>query len=117
METSGILNIPPKELNDFLDKEFNKYLLVDVRENSELEIANFPYPVLHLPLSLSEKWIDDIDNLLPLNKIIVVICHSGIRSYNFATWLIDQRKDYKVLNLLGGIDAWSVEIDPSIARY
>ena len=47
----------------------------------------------------------------------VVICHGGIRSWHFGCWLIDTHGYTKVWNLEGGIDAWSVQVDPSLPRY
>jgi rhodanese-related sulfurtransferase len=46
-----------------------------------------------------------------------VLCHAGIRSWQFASWLIDQQNYEQVWNLSGGIEAWSVEVDPSVPRY
>jgi rhodanese-related sulfurtransferase len=47
---------------------------------------------------------------------IVVVCHHGIRSAQVAGYLA--RMDFtRVWNLVGGIDAWSIEADPSVRRY
>ena len=114
-------NIPktvtPNELFVWLLKKSEKPILVDVREDHELAIAPFPSTVLHLPLSQSLDWMENLQNLFPKNRPIVVICHSGIRSLNFGIWLKQQGLDLQVFNLDGGIDAWSVEIDQSIPRY
>ena len=48
---------------------------------------------------------------------VVVICHAGVRSWQFGCWLLQQRPDLTVWNLEGGIDAWSVQVDPSVPRY
>jgi rhodanese-related sulfurtransferase len=47
----------------------------------------------------------------------VVLCHAGIRSLHFGLWLLEQNPNRDVWNLEGGIDAWSVEVDPTVARY
>jgi rhodanese-related sulfurtransferase len=47
---------------------------------------------------------------------IVVYCHHGMRSLRVATWLAAQGFT-NVSSLRGGIEAWAVEVDPSLARY
>ncbi|MEB3277010.1 MAG: rhodanese-like domain-containing protein, partial [Cyanobacteriota bacterium] len=86
--------------------------LVDVREDQELELARLSWPVLHLPLSRSADWIARIDTLLARERPVAVLCHAGIRSWQFGCWLIEQQGYSDVWNLQGGIDAWSVEVDP-----
>lgn len=91
--------------------------LVDVREDQELELARLGWPVLHLPLSRSAEWIDQIDTLLARERPVAVLCHAGIRSWQFGCWLMEQQGYGDVQNLQGGIDAWSVEVDPQVPRY
>lgn len=91
--------------------------LVDVREPAELELASLREPVIHLPLGGSEAWLERIDQLLDRDRDVVVLCHAGIRSWQFASWLIEAQGFPRVWNLQGGIDAWSVEVDPSVPRY
>ncbi len=110
-------NLSPQELFEWLKNDDSKPILIDVREDSELKIARFPSITLHMPLSNFEDWSNTLDQKISLDQPIVVICHSGIRSWNFATWLIEQDSRYEVCNLAGGIDAWSIEIDQSIPRY
>jgi adenylyltransferase/sulfurtransferase len=47
---------------------------------------------------------------------IVVYCHHGVRSLNVVNWLRQQGIP-NVQSMEGGIDAWSVLIDPAVARY
>ena len=91
--------------------------LVDVREPMERDLAALNEPVIHLPLSQSEAWVDEIDSLLDRDRDIVVLCHAGIRSWQFGCWLMEAHGFERVWNLHGGIDAWSVEADPSVPRY
>ena len=91
--------------------------LVDVREPQELELAALDQPVIHLPLSRSQDWIDQIPELLDRQRPVVVLCHAGMRSWQFASWLIEAQGFSDVWNLEGGIEAWSVEVDPSVPRY
>ena len=91
--------------------------LVDVREPMERDLAALNEPVIHLPLSQSEAWVDQIDSLLDRDRDVVVLCHAGIRSWQFGCWLMEAHGFERVWNLHGGIDAWSVEADPSVPRY
>ena len=112
------LNISPKELNKLLDDDSSeKPFIVDVREDDEIAIASFAFSVLHLPLSKAAKWSVNIEELLPKDQPIVVVCHAGVRSRNFAIWLLEQGITQHVWNLVGGIDAWSSDVDQSIPRY
>jgi len=112
------LDISPKGLNKILeDDSSEKPIIVDVREDNEIAIASFSFSVLHLPLSEAENWSAKIGELLPKDKPIVVICHSGVRSLNFGVWLLEQRIAKSVWNLVGGIDAWSTDVDQSVPRY
>ena len=112
------LNISPKELNKLLeDDSFEKPLIIDVREANELSIASFSFSVLHLPLSQAANWSSNIGELLPKNQPIVVVCHAGVRSLNFGVWLLEQGITNRVWNLVGGIDAWSTDVDQSVPRY
>ncbi len=111
-------NISPKDLNKILgDDSYEKPFIVDVREDNEIAIASFSFSVLHLPLSQAANWSVKIEELLPKDQPIVVVCHAGVRSFNFATWLLEQGFTQSVWNLEGGIDAWSKEVDPSVPRY
>ena len=112
------LNISPKDLYDLLvDDSPKKPFLVDVREHKELAIASFTFSVLHLPLSQASSWMSDLGDLLPNDQSIVVSCHAGVRSLNFATWLLEQGISNPVWNLEGGIAAWRKEVDQSIPRF
>ena len=112
------LDISPKELNKILkDDSSLKPFIIDVREENEIAIAAFPYSVLHLPLSKAAKWSAQVRELLPKDKPVVVVCHAGVRSLNFGFWLLEEGITESVWNLVGGIDAWSTDVDPSVPRY
>ena len=112
------LNISPKELSEILEDDSSEIpFIIDVREDDEIAIASFSFSVLHLPLSKAAQWTAKIDELLPKDKPIVVVCHAGVRSLNFGIWLLEQGITLSVWNLVGGIDAWSTDVDQSIPRY
>ncbi len=85
--------------------------LLDVREPWEWEFAHID-GALHVPMGQVPARIGELDRDAPL----VVICHHGGRSRHVAGWL-EAQGFADVSNFDGGIDAWSLEIDPSIPRY
>ena len=109
--------ISAHDLNIWLLNDSCQLTVIDVREDEELSIAPFPDPVIHLPLSKASLWISKIPQKISLSGPVVVVCHSGQRSWDFGNWLIQQKFGYEVWNLEGGIDSWSVNVDPSISRY
>ncbi len=117
MSQTKPFSISPKELNNWFHEKRPHPLLIDVREEEELAVAPFPIKVMHLPLSRFEEWIDTWDKAILPNQPLVVICHRGVRSLNFCNWLLEKNYGPEVWNLTGGIDAWSLEVDPKITRY
>ena len=86
-------------------------LLLDVREPWEYEKARIAgaqlVPLREVPARLSE-----IDQ----DQDVVAICHHGGRSQQVALFL-DKAGYKKIHNLVGGVDAWSRTIDPSVPLY
>ena len=104
-------------LNDWFLSEKEDPVLIDVREESELQIARFSKEILHIPISqVTYEYIEEIFSGF-LDREIVVTCHAGIRSYNFCQWCIDNNIVSEIWNLDEGIDGWSRYVDPSIPRY
>ena len=90
-----------------------KPLLVDVRQPWEYELSRLPDSVL-VPLPELAGRTGDI-RPAP-GQQVVCYCHHGIRSLHAAEILA--RAGFRdVLSLAGGIDAWSLQIDPSLPRY
>ena len=87
--------------------------LVDVREEDEWTVAKIPGAEL-LPLS---QWPAlALEKLTDKSQALLIQCHHGGRSARAAAWLLGQGFT-DVTNLAGGIDAWSEQVDASIARY
>jgi rhodanese-related sulfurtransferase len=86
-------------------------VLLDVREHAELELARIE-GALHIPMHEIPQRIDELDP----GKELVCICHGGGRSRRVAEYLVAQGFT-RVINLTGGIDAWSVHVDPGVPRY
>ena len=117
MSDNSTRKITFKALYEWLQSDINPPCLIDVRENEEIAIASLPYPFIHLPLSKINSLDDNIISSISEFDSLVIICHAGIRSMNFAFWLLDKKIKCNVWNLAGGIDAWSLQIDSSIQRY
>ncbi len=85
--------------------------MLDVREPYELAISHLERTV-NIPYSqLPARWTE-----IPRDRPVVVFCHTGVRSANLIEQLRGQGYT-NLINMTGGIDAWSREIDPSIPRY
>ncbi len=98
------------ELKKKIDSK-KPFFLLDVREPHEFQISKITGSTL-LPLGeLPKRWSE-----IPQDKEIVIHCKAGIRSAK-ALLFLQQQGYQKMLNLKGGIDAWSEEIDPSQPRY
>ena len=117
MDQRKPLNLSANDLHGWLQHKLPKPLLIDVREDHELHIAPFPFAVVHLPLSKAENWMSDLPEKIPQAQPIVVLCHSGIRSLDFANWVLAQGLTNEIWNLDGGIDAWSLDVDQNVPRY
>jgi len=102
-------NITVTELKNFFDNE-ESFILLDVRESFEVNYAQIT-PYLHIPMGILLVRLNELEKKSP----IFVICHTGIRSVQVCSFL--EKSGYDVTNVLGGIDAWSSEIDPSVPRY
>ncbi len=110
VETNGLVEISAQELKQKIDKK-EKFVLLDVREPHEYQIAKIPGSKL-IPLGEVMKRARELDTA----DDIVVHCRSGARSAKAIHEL--QKLGFKRLkNLKGGILAWSREIDPSVPQY
>jgi len=85
--------------------------LLDVREPFEFAHAHIDGSVL-IPLNQIPQRLRELN----MEQEIVLICHHGMRSMQAANFLT-QVGFKQVSNLVGGIDAWSINVDSSVARY
>ncbi len=90
-------------------------LVVDVREPWECEIARFA-GALEIPMNTVPGRLDELRGRLGPDTELAILCHSGVRSRHVAQFL-EHHGIAGVLNVAGGIDAWSCDVDPSIPRY
>jgi sulfur-carrier protein adenylyltransferase/sulfurtransferase len=87
-------------------------LLVDVRTAQERTIATIE-PSLHLDLG---EFVERAPTEIPRDAEVVIYCHSGMRSAQAAMWLKANGWSHP-RSLAGGIDEWSLLVDPRIPRY
>jgi adenylyltransferase/sulfurtransferase len=87
------------------------FRLIDVREPHEYDYCRIPGAELR-PLGQIANWWTELDP----NEEIIMQCHHGMRSHR-ACLLLAGQGFTNVRNLTGGIDAWSLQVDPSVPRY
>jgi len=100
-----------QQLRDRLQQEGEQPLLLDVREPWEFNICAIDNSQL-IPMGQIAASIDKLDP----DKETVVICHHGIRSRSVAMYM--ERHGFKdLINLTGGVEAWSREVDLDMPTY
>jgi rhodanese-related sulfurtransferase len=103
-------DISPDELARWR-KEEKEFVLLDVREPVELQLASLP-GALEIPMNDVPARIGE----LPKDRPIAVICHHGGRSESVVAYL-HSRGFVNAVNVDGGIDAYARRVDPSMRRY
>jgi rhodanese-related sulfurtransferase len=110
--------ITPRDLADRLARG-EPLSVLDVREDVERAFAAIAIPEtaadLHVPMNQVPSRLAEVREASARGPT-VVYCHHGVRSGMVADWLTRQGVP-GVLNLDGGIDAWSLEVDPRVRRY
>ena len=102
--------IRPAEVKAMFDRGEN-FQLIDVREPHEYRICRVPGAKL-IPLGELPKRLAEIDRSTP----IVAMCKMGARSAK-AAGILREAGYPSVLNMTGGILAWSDQVDPSVPKY
>ncbi len=90
-------------------------VLLDVREPWETALASIDLPgvtTLRVPMAQIPLRLADIPALQP----VVCICHHGVRSAQVVAFLLHVGRT-DVYNLRGGVEAWAIEVDPTMPRY
>ena len=114
-EAGAVPSITVAELQTVINGQREDLLLLDVRNPQEADIAVIPGSVL-VPLDRIESGeaIEDVRRLAE-GKKLYVHCKLGGRSAKALIAL--GRHGIEGVNVAGGIDAWSQDIDPSVPRY
>lgn len=107
--------ITVQELQELLDTKAEDIVLIDVRNPAEYEIARIPGSILvPLPEIEDGSAISRVRELVNGHKL-VVHCKMGGRSARAISIL--KETGIEGINVKGGIQAWSREIDPSVPQY
>ncbi len=88
--------------------------LIDCREPAEHATAAIQDAEL-IPMNTTPQRLQHIEDLADTAPVIV-FCHHGMRSLMVVNWLREQGVA-NCSSMAGGIDRWSMEIDPSVPRY
>lgn len=104
------LQISTKEVSERLARD-EKLLLVDVRERWEYDLCKIPGAKL-IPLGTLPA---NLNTLLDTDEVICY-CHHGMRSLDAVVWLRQQGVE-RAKSMAGGIERWSVDVDPQVPRY
>jgi monothiol glutaredoxin len=107
--TRPIRQITAQELKAMLDGGVDLQL-VDVRTEGERAIAKIE-GARHLDQAAMD-YLQDLDR----DSLLVFQCHHGVCSQAAAQRFVALGFT-NVCNLVGGIEAWSVAVDPSVPRY
>lgn len=89
------------------------FLLIDIREPEELAVASVE-GALHIPMGDIPSRINELD--VDEDTTIAIICHTGRRSLQ-VTLYMQQQGLAGTRSVAGGIDWWSLRIDPGVPRY
>ena len=99
------------ELHAYLESTTDRPVLLDVREPWEFDTAHIEGCQL-IPMRSIANRVAELDP----ERETVVICHHGIRSRMVCRFLESQGFT-RLINLAGGVDAWSREIDRNMPTY
>jgi rhodanese-related sulfurtransferase len=91
-----------------------KLTLIDVREPAEFQTARIPGAEL-IPMRTIPAALQRLEAAADTTAL-VIFCHHGVRSLNVVNWLREQGVA-GCQSMAGGIDRWSLEIDPAVPRY
>lgn len=112
-----VTQISPSELPAWLVsvKPHGMPVVLDVREPHELELTSLQadgFELVAIPMGVIPSRLAELDPNCP----VACLCHHGVRSMQVATFLTT-RGFAHVVNIAGGIHAWSAEVDARIPRY
>ena len=106
--------ISPAQIGQWVATQSSRPVLLDVREGWELQTASTrpdDMDLVHMPMQTVPARVHELDRSRP----IACLCHHGGRSQQVAWFLAQQ--GFEVVNVAGGIHAWSQQVDPSIPLY
>lgn len=105
----GDMEIAPRQVAELLKD--GKAKLLDVRTPEEYQIASVQGSML-----VDQSLAQEIISSWPKDASIVTMCHHGMRSMDAAAYLRGHGFT-NTRSMSGGIDAWALQVDPSVPRY
>jgi sulfur-carrier protein adenylyltransferase/sulfurtransferase len=103
--------ISPELVREMIEGGEDEVILLDVRDDWEWERAHLE-GAIHIPLEQLKPRLAELDPA----KEIVAYCHVGERSID-ACLVLWEAGFRKVRSIIGGIEAWSELVDPTVPRY
>ena len=94
-------------------------VVLDVREPWEVQTARITkddFDLLCVPMREIPARLTELKDTLGADRPVACLCHHGMRSHQVASYLA-QSGFSNVVNLQGGIDAWTHQVDASVPRY
>ena len=102
-------SITVQELHRLMNNN-EQITLVDVREKGERVMASIKGST-HVPMMAIPHQLEIFNKDEP----IYLLCHSGVRSAQACLYL--EQQGFDSVNIIGGIHAWSLEVDPEVPKY
>ncbi len=106
-----MLQLTPTQLQHHLQTATPKPVLLDVREPSEFEFCALE-GAINIPLTRISEAAATLDP----EQEYVLICHHGMRSQRAGAFLAAHGFE-KLINLVGGVEAWACDLAPDMPRY
>jgi rhodanese-related sulfurtransferase len=106
--------VTPAQVSEWAKAQAQRPVLLDVREAWELQTASArpaELDFVHMPMQTVPARLHELDRSRP----IACLCHHGGRSMQVAHFLHNQ--GFEVVNVAGGINAWSSQVDPAVPTY
>jgi rhodanese-related sulfurtransferase len=107
-ENDDAMQVSPTEAAQ-LAKE-GKARLVDVRSKEEWDAVHIPDSTF-----FTQELMHEVGGW-PREQLIIFVCHHGVRSLDAAAYFAGHGLE-NVRSMRGGIDAWSIDVDPTLPRY
>jgi rhodanese-related sulfurtransferase len=104
---------------DSLEPNARAPVVLDVREPWEIQTASVTedgFTLLHIPMREVPARVGELKQQFGADQPVVCLCHHGMRSLQVANFLA-QSGFTAVVNLQGGIDAWSRQRDTAVPLY
>jgi rhodanese-related sulfurtransferase len=104
------VQISPEEVAERL-RSGEQVPLIDVRSREEWDAVHIDGATF-----FTQELMQEIMSEWPKDREIIFVCHHGVRSLDAASYFAGHGFQH-VRSMTGGIDAWSVAVDPDLPRY